>query len=118
MLLFSSSLLKLLLILLLYKIKSICLLLGNIEKHSLGLSLQVWNLLTDPKILLGSLMDHDQIIKRNASFCICEIEIKGKVIPKICRYSWLGSSGRFYSKCERRTKKEIWNKCFRIYCSS
>ena len=58
--------------------RNICLLLGNIAKHSLDLSLQVWNSLTDPKILLGSLMDPDQIIKRNASFCICEIVNKGQ----------------------------------------
>jgi HEAT repeat protein len=53
--------------------RNICLLLGNIAKHSLDLSLLVWNSLKDPKILLGSLMDPDQIIKRNTAFCICEI---------------------------------------------
>ena len=57
--------------------RNICLLLGNIAKHSVDLSLIVWNSLPDPKILLGSLMDPDQQIKRNIAFCICEIVNKG-----------------------------------------
>jgi hypothetical protein len=58
--------------------RNVCLLLGNIAKHSLELSLLVWNSLPDPKILLGCLMDPDQIIKRNIAFCICEIVNKGQ----------------------------------------
>ena len=58
--------------------RNVCLLLGNIAKHSLELSLMVWNSLPDPKILLGCLMDPDQIIKRNIAFCICEIVNKGQ----------------------------------------
>ena len=58
--------------------RNICLLLGNIAKHSVDLSLIVWNSLPDPRILLGSLMDPDAHIKRNAAFCICEIVNKGQ----------------------------------------
>lgn len=57
--------------------RNICLLLGNIAKHSMNLSLVVWNSLHDPRILLGCLMDPDLQIKRNIAFCICEIVNKG-----------------------------------------
>ena len=60
------------------EVEDITKILGNIAKHSLELSLLVWNSLPDPKILLGCLMDPDQIIKRNIAFCICEIVNKGQ----------------------------------------
>lgn len=57
--------------------RNICLLLGNIAKHSIDLSILVWNSLSDPKLLLACLMDPDIVVKKNTAFCICEIVNKG-----------------------------------------
>jgi HEAT repeat protein len=57
--------------------RNICLLLGNIAKHSFDLSLAVWNSLQEPKLLLGCLMSPDLVVKKNTAFCICEIVNKG-----------------------------------------
>ncbi|MCQ2818625.1 MAG: hypothetical protein MJ252_15260 [archaeon] len=54
--------------------RNICQLLGNITKHSQELSTQVLAKLTQPKKLLDNLKpDADDVIKKNAAFCICEI---------------------------------------------
>jgi hypothetical protein len=57
--------------------RNICLLLGNIAKHSSDLADKVWSNLSNPKYLLACLLDSDLIIKKNAAFCICEIVNKG-----------------------------------------
>ncbi len=52
--------------------RNICLLLGNITKHSVELSDQVMNKL-NPQKLLSCLKDADRIVQKNAAACICEI---------------------------------------------
>ena len=52
--------------------RNICLLLGNITKHSPDLADQVMNKL-NPQKLLSCLNDDDKIVKKNAAFCVCEI---------------------------------------------
>lgn len=57
--------------------RNICLLLGNIAKHSIDLSIAVWNSFSDPRILLACLADPDLEVKKNTAFCISEIVNKG-----------------------------------------
>ena len=53
--------------------RNICQLLGNITKHSPELANQVINKINNPQKLLNCLKDNDDIVKKNAAFCICEI---------------------------------------------
>ena len=53
--------------------RNICQLLGNITKHSPDLATQVMAKLNNPQKLLNCLKDNDDIVKKNAAFCICEI---------------------------------------------
>jgi hypothetical protein len=53
--------------------RNICLLLGNITKHSIDLANQVMAKLNNPSKLLSCLKDSDVYVKKNAAFCICEI---------------------------------------------
>jgi 3-methyladenine DNA glycosylase AlkD len=54
--------------------RNICLLLGNIVKHSYDLAEQVMSKLNNnPQKLLLCLKESDKSIKKNAAFCICEI---------------------------------------------
>jgi len=53
--------------------RNICQLLGNISRHSQDLASQVINKLQNPQKLLNCLKDPDDIVKKNAAFCICEI---------------------------------------------
>jgi hypothetical protein len=57
--------------------RNICLLLGNIAKHSIDLSISVWNSFSDPRLLLACLADPDIEVKKNTAFCISEIVNKG-----------------------------------------
>lgn len=57
--------------------RNICILLGNIAKHSADLADKVWTNIQNPKLLLACLLDSDFLIKKNAAFCICEIVNKG-----------------------------------------
>ena len=57
--------------------RNICLLLGNIAKHSIDLSISVWNSFSDPRLLLACLADPDLEVKKNTAFCISEIVNKG-----------------------------------------
>jgi hypothetical protein len=57
--------------------RNVCLLLGNIAKHSIDLSINVWNSLSDPQLLLACLMDPDLEVKKNTAFCVSEIVNKG-----------------------------------------
>jgi hypothetical protein len=57
--------------------RNICLLLANIAKHSIDLSIAVWNSFSDPRILLACLADPDLEVKKNTAFCISEIVNKG-----------------------------------------
>jgi hypothetical protein len=52
--------------------RNICLLLGNITKHSVELADQVMNKI-NPQKLLSCLKDADRVVKKNAALCICEI---------------------------------------------
>ena len=58
--------------------RCICLLLGNIAKHSNDLAHEVWKKISDPKLLLVCLLDSDDMIRRNAAACISEIVNKGR----------------------------------------
>ena len=53
--------------------RNICQLIGNITKHSPELAIQVINKINNPQKLLNCLKDPDDIVKKNAAFCICEI---------------------------------------------
>ena len=53
--------------------RNICQLLGNITKHSPDLATQVMAKINNPQKLLNCLKDPDDIVKKNAAFCICEI---------------------------------------------
>ena len=53
--------------------RNICQLLGNITKHSPDLATQTMSKLNNPQKLLNCLKDPDDIVKKNAAFCICEI---------------------------------------------
>ena len=53
--------------------RNICQLLGNITKHSPDLATQVMAKINNPQKLLNCLKDSDDIVKKNAAFCICEI---------------------------------------------
>lgn len=53
--------------------RNICQLLGNITKHSPELAIQVINKINNPQKLLNCLKDPDDIVKKNAAFCVCEI---------------------------------------------
>ena len=53
--------------------RNICQLLGNITKHSADLATQVLNKISNPQKLLNCLKDPDDIVKKNAAFCVCEI---------------------------------------------
>ena len=55
-----------------YVKRNICLLLGNITKHSIELAEKVIDKLSPIK-LLSCLKESDRTIKKNAAFCICEI---------------------------------------------
>jgi HEAT repeat protein len=55
--------------------RNICLLLGNIVKHSVELADHVMDKL-NPRKLLGCLNETDPIIAKNAAFCLCEIARK------------------------------------------
>lgn len=59
--------------------RNICLLLGNLAKHSSDLVEKVWvkDNKQENKMLLACMLDSDIIIKKNAAFCICEIVNKG-----------------------------------------
>ncbi len=57
--------------------RNVCLLLGNIAKHSIDLSISVWDSLSDPQLLLACLMDPDLEVKKNTAFCISEFVNKG-----------------------------------------
>ena len=58
--------------------RNICMLLGNISKHSIELANQVMLKISNPQKLLSCLKDDDNIVKRNAAFCICEIAKKAQ----------------------------------------
>lgn len=58
--------------------RNICMLLGNITKHSIELADQVMVKLNNPQKLLSCLKDPDDIVKKNAAFCICEIVNKSQ----------------------------------------
>ena len=47
--------------------------LGNITKHSADLATQVMNKINPLQKLLNCLKDPDDIIKKNAAYCVCEI---------------------------------------------
>ena len=53
--------------------RNICQLLGNITKHSADLATQVMNKINPLQKLLNCLKDPDDIIKKNAAYCVCEI---------------------------------------------
>jgi len=53
--------------------RHICMLLGNITKHSIDLAMQVMTKLNNSQKLLTCLKDTDTIVKKNAAYCICEI---------------------------------------------
>lgn len=53
--------------------RNICMLLGNITKHSLDLAMLVINRLQNCKKLLDCLKDQDITVKKNAAYCICQI---------------------------------------------
>ncbi len=53
--------------------RNICLLLGNITKHSVELANQVMSKLNNSQKLLSCLKDPDTLVKKNAAYCICEI---------------------------------------------
>ncbi|MCQ2817499.1 MAG: hypothetical protein MJ252_09570 [archaeon] len=53
--------------------RNICQLLGNITKHSPELAAQVIYKISNPQKLLNCLKDNDDIVKKNAAFCLCEI---------------------------------------------
>ena len=53
--------------------RNICQLLGNITKHSADLATQVLNKISNPQKLLNCLKDPDDIVKKNAAYCVCEI---------------------------------------------
>lgn len=55
--------------------RNICLLLGNIAKHSKDLAVNIMNNL-NPQKLLSCLNEEDSIVAKNAAFCICEISKK------------------------------------------
>ncbi|MCQ2817053.1 MAG: hypothetical protein MJ252_07290 [archaeon] len=53
--------------------RNICQLLANITRHSPDLATQVMAKINNPQKLLSCLKDPDDIVKKNAAFCICEI---------------------------------------------
>jgi HEAT repeat protein len=53
--------------------RNICQLLGNISRHSVELATHVMAKITNPQKLLNCLKDPDDIVKKNAAFCVCEI---------------------------------------------
>lgn len=63
--------------------RNICQLLGNITKHSSDLATQVLTRLKQPQKLLNCLKDGDDIVKKNAAYCICEIVNKSYENAKI-----------------------------------
>jgi HEAT repeat protein len=58
--------------------RNICKLIGNITKHSVELADKVMQKLQNPQKLLNCLKDPDDIVKKNAAFCICEIVNKSQ----------------------------------------
>jgi hypothetical protein len=58
--------------------RNICMLLGNITKHSIELANQVMTKLGNPQKLLSCLKDNDDTVKKNAAYCICEIVNKSQ----------------------------------------
>ena len=53
--------------------RNICRLLGNIARHSPELAAQIITRIQNPQKLLNCLKYPDDIVKKNAAFCICEI---------------------------------------------
>ena len=53
--------------------RNICQLLGNIARHSAELSAQIIAKIQNPQKLLNCLKYPDDIVKKNAAFCICEL---------------------------------------------
>ena len=53
--------------------RNICQLLGNITKHSPDSATQILAKINNPQKLLNYLKDSNDIVKKNAAFCICKI---------------------------------------------
>ena len=53
--------------------RNICQLLGNIARHSAELAAQIIARIQNPQKLLNCLKYPDDIVKKNAAFCICEL---------------------------------------------
>ena len=53
--------------------RNICQLLGNIARHSAELATQIIGRIQNPQKLLNCLKYPDDIVKKNAAFCICEL---------------------------------------------
>ena len=53
--------------------RNICQLLGNIARHSAELAAQIIARIQNPQKLLNCLKYPDEIVKKNAAFCICEL---------------------------------------------
>ena len=63
--------------------RNICQLLGNITKHSLDLANQVLHKIKNISQLLNCLKDPDDIVRKNASYLVCEIVNKSPENAKI-----------------------------------
>ena len=63
--------------------RNICQLLGNITKHSVDLANQVLHKLKNVSQLLNCLKDPDDIVRKNASYCVCEIVNKSPENAKL-----------------------------------
>lgn len=80
--------------------RNICLLLGNITKHSYDLADAVMSKLNNPQKLLGCLKESDKQIKKNAAFCICEIVNKNsKFATEIVNNGGAAILVEFISNC-------------------
>jgi len=54
--------------------RNVCMLLGNITQHSIDLADQLMlKLGSTPQKLLNCLKDYDDLVKKNAAYCVCEI---------------------------------------------
>ena len=62
--------------------RNICQLLGNIARHSAELAGQIIARIQNPQKLLNCLKYPDEIVKKNAAFCICELVNKPDEIVK------------------------------------
>jgi HEAT repeat protein len=56
--------------------RNVCLLLGNIAKHSVELANQVMLKISNPQRLLSCLKDEDLTVRKNAAFCVLELAKK------------------------------------------